>query len=59
MSEDKVTSRQGFAIGGGLMFGTGLGFFMIPYSGGTAVVGGIIAGLGAGLLTAAFMKNKL
>ena len=50
MSEDKVTARQGFAIGGGLMLGTGLGFLLIPYLGGTALVGGIIA---------AFMKNKL
>jgi hypothetical protein len=41
------------------MLGTGLGFLLIPYLGGTALVGGIIAGLGIGLLTAAFMKNKL
>ena len=59
MSEDKVTARQGFAIGGGLMLGTGLGFVLIPYLGGIALVGGIIAGLGIGLLIAAFMKNKL
>ena len=59
MSEDKVTARQGFTIGVGLMLGTGLGFLLIPYLGGTALVGGIIAGLGIGLLIAAFMKNKL
>ncbi|MDA0741224.1 MAG: hypothetical protein O2862_04830 [Bacteroidetes bacterium] len=59
MSEDKLTARQGFAIGGGLMLGTGFGFLMIPYLGGTALVGGIMAGLGVGLLIAAFMKNYL
>lgn len=46
MSEDKVTSRQGFAIGGGLIFGTGLGLLMI-------------AGLGVEPLTADFMENYL
>jgi hypothetical protein len=37
----------------------GLGFMLIPILGGTAMVGGIIAGMGIGLFTAAFMKDKL
>ena len=39
--------------------GMGLGFMLIPILGGTAMVGGIIAGMGIGLFTAAFMKDKL
>lgn len=59
MSDNKVSTRQGLAIGGGLFLGMGLGFMLIPILGGTAMVGGIIAGMGIGLFTAAFMKDKL
>jgi hypothetical protein len=59
MSDNKVSTRQGLAIGGGQFLGMGSGFMLIPILGGTAMVGGIIAGMGIGLFTAAFMKDKL
>ncbi len=59
MSDNKISARQGLAIGGGLFLGMGLGFMLIPFLGGTAMVGGIIAGMGIGLFTAAFMKESL
>lgn len=58
MSDNKVSTRQGLAIGGGLFLGMGLGFILIPFLGGTAMVGGLIAGMGVGLFTAAFLKEK-
>jgi hypothetical protein len=39
MSDNKVSTRQGLAIGGGLFLGMGLGFMLIPILGGTAMVG--------------------
>lgn len=43
-SEDKST----WAIGGGLLLGLGVGFFLLPN--GLAFVGSVVGGLGLGLI---------
>lgn len=45
----KLVERSTWAIGGGVLLGTGIGFFFLQQSA-LAFVGSIIAGLGLGLL---------
>lgn len=58
MSKNQLSTRQALAVGGGMMLGLGIGFFALPYYGGTAFVGGLIGGLGVGLLLAVMIKSE-
>ncbi len=64
MNEKKKTlDPAAYAIGGGLMLGMGVGFFLFPAAviGQTSVfafIGCMIGGLGAGLLIAAFISKR-
>ena len=51
--EDKST----WATGGGVILGTGVGFFFLQTSA-LAFVGSILAGLGIGLVIAAIISSK-
>lgn len=52
-NEDKST----WAIGGGVLLGTGIGLFFLRESG-LAFVGSILAGLGVGLMMAAIISSQ-
>ena len=55
MSENnKMTDKNNWAVGGGLLLGLGIGFFYLEWSA-LAFVGCIIGGLGAGLMVAAIL----
>ncbi len=56
MSKNEFNHRQALAMGGGLMTGLGLGFFLLQTMGGLAFVGSIIGGIGIGLLLSAIIK---
>lgn len=57
MSESKKQlNAGGYAIGGGLMLGLGIGFFFFPQNI-FAFIGSIMAGIGAGLMVAAFFNH--
>lgn len=47
--------RSSWAIGGGLMIGLGVGFFLLPDA--LAFVGSIIFGIGVGLIFASLGKG--
>ena len=51
MKEDKSS----WAIGGGIMLGIGVGFFMLPNA--LAFVGSIMAGLGLGLMVTSIISR--
>ena len=51
----KPIDRSSWAIGGGVLLGTGIGFFFLPQSA-LAFVGSIIAGLGLGLLVTSIIS---
>ena len=51
----KRIDRSSSAIGGGVLLGTGIGFFFLPQSA-LAFVGSIIAGLGLGLLVSSIIS---
>jgi len=52
MKEDKSS----WAIGGGILMGIGVGFFLLPNA--LAFVGSIMAGLGLGLLITSIISRK-
>ncbi len=54
---DKKEDKSTWAIGGGLLVGTGIGFFFLQASA-LAFVGSILAGLGLGLLITAIISSK-
>ena len=54
---DKNQDRSTWAIGGGLMLGLGVGFFVLQVSA-LAFVGSIIAGIGLGLLVTSIISKK-
>ncbi|MCH1406732.1 MAG: hypothetical protein L7U67_05570, partial [Schleiferiaceae bacterium] len=56
MSKNEFNHRQALAMGGGLMTGLGLGFFLLQTMGGLAFVGSIIGGIGIGLLLSVIIK---
>lgn len=56
MSKNEFNHRQALAMGGGLMTGLGLGFFLLQTMGGLVFVGSIIGGIGIGLLLSAIIK---
>ena len=54
---DKKDDRSTWAIGGGVVLGTGIGFFFLQTSA-LAFVGSILAGLGLGLVITAIISNR-
>jgi hypothetical protein len=54
---DNKNDKSTWAIGGGLLVGTGIGFFFLQTSA-LAFVGSILAGLGLGLLITAIISCK-
>lgn len=52
----KISDKNTWAIGGGLLLGLGVGFFYLQWSG-LAFVGCILGGLGAGLVLAAILAT--
>jgi hypothetical protein len=55
MDESKIINdKSTWAVGGGLLLGVGVGFFLLEKSP-LAFVGSIVAGLGLGLLIAAVL----
>ena len=54
---DKKNDKSTWAIGGGVIAGTGVGFFFLQTSA-LAFVGSILIGLGAGLVVAALSSNR-
>jgi hypothetical protein len=55
-NENKTSQKQGLAIGGSLMLGLGIGFFLLHYSA-LWFIGSIITGLGIGILISARIKD--
>lgn len=47
--------KSSWAVGGGLLLGLGIGFFLLPESG-LAFVGSMLVGLGLGLLLSAILS---
>lgn len=56
-SKSSMDERGAWAVGGGLMLGVGVGFFLFHLSV-FFFVGSIIAGLGLGLIIAAFVPKS-
>lgn len=57
MSDDgNKSDKSTWAIGGGVLLGIGVGFFFLEKSA-LFFVGSILAGLGVGLVTTAFMSK--
>ncbi|WP_026970382.1 hypothetical protein [Aliagarivorans marinus] len=55
--KDKPQDRTMWAMGGGVMFGLGIGMFFLPASP-LAFVGSLIAGIGLGLMVTAAISRK-
>jgi hypothetical protein len=49
--------RSAWAVGGGLLLGLGVGFFVLRISA-LAFVGSMLAGLGLGLMVAAILPSR-
>jgi hypothetical protein len=58
--QNKKEDRSTWAIGGGVVIGLGLGFFLLPISA-LYFVGSLLAGLGGGIVASAaiYRKNKI
>jgi len=54
---DKKDDKSTWAIGGGVIMGTGVGFFFLQTSA-LAFVGSILAGLGAGLVLTSIISSR-
>lgn len=54
---DKKDDRSTWAIGGGVLIGTGVGLFFLKTSA-LAFVGSVLAGLGLGLIITALISNR-
>ena len=54
---DKKGDKSTWAIGGGVIMGTGVGFFFLQESA-LAFVGSILTGLGLGLVVTALISNR-
>ena len=52
----KKDDKSTWAIGGGVVLGTGIGFFFLQASA-LAFIGSILAGLGLGLIITAIISN--
>jgi hypothetical protein len=51
-----MENKNGYATGGGLLLGIGIGFFFLPDV--FAFVGSLMAGLGLGLIIEYILANK-
>ena len=56
MDNQKKDNKKVWAVGGGLLLGLGVGFFLLPN--GLAFVGSIFAGLGLGLIVTAVISKS-
>lgn len=54
---DKSDDKSTWAIGGGVIAGTGVGLFLLQTSA-LAFVGSILTGLGLGLIITALISNR-
>ena len=54
---DKKDDKSTWAIGGGVLIGTGVGLFFLQTSA-LAFVGSILAGLGLGLVVTAIISSR-
>ena len=54
---DKKDDKSTWAIGGGVLLGTGVGLFFLQTSA-LAFVGSILAGLGLGLVVTAIISSR-
>ena len=54
---DKKDDKSTWAIGGGVVLGTGIGFFFLQTSA-LAFVGSILVGLGLGLVVTALISSR-
>ena len=54
---DKKDDKSAWAIGGGVLFGLGVGFFFLKVSP-LAFVGSMIAGLGLGLIITSVISSR-
>ncbi|MFV9615949.1 MAG: hypothetical protein ACNYZG_08335 [Gammaproteobacteria bacterium] len=54
---DKKDDKSTWAIGGGVIMGTGVGLFFLQTSA-LAFVGSILTGLGLGLVVTAFISSR-
>ena len=54
---DKKDDKSTWAIGGGVVIGTGVGFFFLQTSA-LAFVGSILIGLGLGLVVTALISSR-
>ncbi|CAM2926015.1 hypothetical protein QTO01_14365 [Vibrio mytili] len=57
VSETHNKDRSNWAIGGGTLLGLGVGIIFVQYSA-LIFVGALIAGIGLGLIIAAFISRK-
>ena len=55
MKRSKKQDKGDLAIGGGLLLGLGVGFFLLPD--GLAFVGSILVGLGLGLIISSLLSK--
>jgi hypothetical protein len=56
MDNIKKDDKKVWAVGGGLLLGLGVGFFLLPN--GLAFVGSILAGLGLGLVITSIISKS-
>lgn len=54
---DKNEDKSTWAIGGGVLLGTGVGLFFLQTSA-LAFLGSVLAGLGLGLIVTAIISNR-
>jgi hypothetical protein len=52
----KKEDKSDWAVGGGIMLGLGVGFYLLPN--GLAFVGALLGGLGLGLIVTAIISRK-
>jgi uncharacterized membrane protein YedE/YeeE len=56
MDKTRKEDRSSWTVGGGLLFGLGIGFFFLPQSP-FGFVGSMIAGLGLGLIASSIISR--
>ena len=55
---EKKEDKSDWAIGGGVLLGIGVGFFLLQSHGGLAFVGSLLGGLGIGLMVTSIISKK-
>ena len=56
--KNKEKDKASWAIGGGLLFGLGVGLLLLETYSGLAFVGSLLAGLGIGLIITSIISTK-